>query len=395
MPAARLRHQLAIITATRIVINTAHRMVYPFLPVFARALGVEIEAISLAITARSSLGLLSPAFGRIGDRQGRKAGLLIGTSAIIASLLLMTVLPAYAAFVVGIVLIGLGKIIYDTSMQAYVGDRVPYQQRGLAIGITELSWSAAFLGGIPVVGWLIERGGWNAPFVWMVALLLACALLLRRMLASDAPVAGSTLPTLPQALRTLAANRPALAGLLISLLISSSNELISIVFGVWLEGTFGMQIAALGAASIVIGVAELGGEGAVIGLADRLGKRRAVGLGLGGSVFTSLALPVLGVSTAGALAGLFLYYLTFEFTLVTTIALMTELAPRSRATLMAGNVAFQSLGRTIGAPLGTALFAGGIATNATTAALGNGLALVLLLVFIREAAESPTPVPEG
>ncbi len=385
MPAVRLRHQLATITATRILINTAHRMVYPFLPAFARGLGVDVETISLAITARSSLGLLSPLFGRIADRQGRKAGLLIGAGLIILSLLLMTAVPVFAAFLIGVVLIGAGKITYDTAMQAYVGDRVAYQQRGLAIGITELSWSAAFLVGIPLVGWLIDRGSWNTPFIWMAALIAACAALLWRLLAPDAPAKGTPLLALPDALRTIAGNRPALAGLVISMLISSTNELISIVFGVWLEGTFGLQIAALGAASIVIGVAELGGEGAVIGLADRLGKRRAVGLGLAGSVLTSLALPALGVSTAGALAGLFLYYLTFEFTLVATITLMTELAPRTRATLMAGNVAFQSLGRTIGAPLGTALFAAGIGANAATAALGNGIALILLLLFIREA----------
>lgn len=389
MPPARLRTQIGIITATRILVNTAHRMVYPFLPVFARGLGVDVEAVSLAITARSSLGILSPAFGRISDRQGRKAGLLIGAGAIIASLLLMTILPVYAAFFIGVVLIGFGKITYDTAMQAYVGDRVDYDQRGLAIGITELAWSAAFLVGIPVVGWLIERGSWNTPFIWMAALMAACGVLLWRALGNDAPVEGSTLLALPEALRTIAANRPALAGLSISLLISGANELVSIVFGVWLEGTFGLQIAALGVASIVIGVAELGGEGAVIGLADRVGKRRAVGLGLATSVVTSLALPLLGNSTVGALIGLFFFYLTFEFTLVTTIALMTELAPRTRATLMAGNVAFQSIGRAVGAPLGTALFASSMTSNALGAALANIVALVLLLVFIREA-ESAT-----
>ena len=51
------------------------------------------------------------------------------------------------------------------------------------------------------------------------------------------------------------------------------------IFGVWLEDSFDLQIAALGAASAVIGLSELGGEGLVAAFVDRLGKPRAIGLG--------------------------------------------------------------------------------------------------------------------
>ena len=44
--------QLAIFTFTRTVFNTAYRMAYPFLGVFARALGVDIETMSLVLTVR-------------------------------------------------------------------------------------------------------------------------------------------------------------------------------------------------------------------------------------------------------------------------------------------------------------------------------------------------------
>ncbi|GAB4574576.1 MAG: MFS transporter [Anaerolineae bacterium] len=382
MAAPRLRTQIATITAARTLINTSYRMVYPFLPTFARALGVDVEAIALAVTARSSLGLFSPAFGTLADRLGRRAAMLLGVGAVGLSLLLMTALPVYAAFVVGVVLMTAGKITYDTAMQAFVGDQVAYERRGLAIGITELAWSLAFLVGIPLAGWLIARAGWNAPFPVLAILLAGCGWLLWRLLPHDGAPGTHTPLALPAAIRIITANRPALAGLGISLLTSMGNELVSIVFGLWLEGSFGLQIAALGAASIVIGMAEMAGEGAVIGLVDRLGKRRAVAAGLAGSVFTALVLPLLGGSITGALVGLFLFYLTFEFTLVTVIALMTELAPRTRATLMAGNVAFQSIGRAIGAPLGTALFAGGILLNGGGAMVANLLALTLLLAFI-------------
>jgi len=380
---ARLRTQIATITATRTVLNTAYRLVYPFLPAIARGLGVDVEAVALAITARSSLGLLGPAFGVIADRRGRRAGMLIGLGAAVAALLLMTLLPAYGVFFAGMLLLGAAKIVFDTSMQAYVGDRVDYRRRGLAIGVTELSWSAAYLAGIPVAGWLIARGGWNAAFPWLAALLIGCGVLLAR-LVSGGQGPGSQPPALPEAISTLLAHRSALAALSVSLLITFANELVSIVFGVWLEDAFSLQIAALGAASIVIGVAEMGGEGLVIGVVDRLGKRRAVALGAGASVLSALALPALGSSVEGSLLGLFLFYLTFETTLVTSIALMTEIVPEHRATLLAGNVAFVSLGRALGASLGTALFAGGIAANAAASAVAYLLALGVVILFVRQ-----------
>ena len=120
------------------------------------------------------------------------------------------------------------------------------------------------------------------------------------------------------------------------------------IFGVWLEDSFDLQIAALGAASAVIGLSELGGEGLVAAFVDRLGKPRAIGLGLAANCLAALALLFLGRTQAGALVGLFFFYITFEFTLVSIIPLMTELLPSARATLMAFNMAALSLGRALG-----------------------------------------------
>ena len=185
-------------------------------------------------------------------------------------------------------------------------------------------------------------------------------------------------------MRAVVSHRPALAGLAVSLLISAANELVNIVYGVWMEGSFGLQIAALGAASAVIGLSELVGEGLVATLADRLGKRSAVAIGIALSASASLALPVLGRTLTFSLIGLFLFYVCFEFTLVTGISLMTELVPGARATVMAGNLSAHALGRAVGAFLGPLLFAGGIAANGAVSASLNVAAIALLLVFVRE-----------
>jgi predicted MFS family arabinose efflux permease len=149
---------------------------------------------------------------------------------------------------------------------------------------------------------------------------------------------------------------PALAGLAVGLFSSAANEVVNLIFGVWLEQSFALQITALGAASAVIGLSELGGEGLVAAFVDRLGKPRAVALGLAVNCLAALTLPLVSRTEAGALAGLFFFYISFEFTLVSSIPLMTELVPSARATLMAFNVAALSLGRALGDLLGPRLY---------------------------------------
>ena len=97
------------------------------------------------------------------------------------------------------------------------------------------------------------------------------------------------------------------------MMIAPANETMAIVYGAWLEDAFGLKVAALGLASAVIGVAELGGEGLVAAVVDRVGKRRAFILGVLGNALMALLLPAAGFSVGGALAGLFLFFLTFEF----------------------------------------------------------------------------------
>ena len=56
----RLRYQILAFTATRAVFNILYRMVYPFLPVLARGLGVDLQAMSLAMAFRALGGASGP-----------------------------------------------------------------------------------------------------------------------------------------------------------------------------------------------------------------------------------------------------------------------------------------------------------------------------------------------
>lgn len=385
-PVGRMRWLLLLpFVAARLILTISWRMAYPFLPTLARGLGMDLTAIAWAVTLRSSLGLAGPLFGAIGDAWGRRAAMLLGLALFSGGLLLVLIWPTYAALLAALLLTGAGKLIFDPSMQAYLGDHVPYQRRGLAIALSELSWSGAFLLGMPLVGWLIAHGGWMAPFPLLAVLALGVGLVLWRILPPDAPTRAER-PAFMTGVRSVLTHPPALAGLALGVCLSGGNEVVNIVYGAWMEGSFGLQVAALGAASATIGVAELGGEGLVAALADRVGKRRAILVGMVLNVLVTLSLPFIGRSVWSALAALFMLYLTFEFAVVSSIPLMTEVVPTARATTMAAYVAALAIGRTLGAPLGTALFEHGMMSNALASA---GITLVGLatLLFVRVGCE--------
>ena len=332
----------------RTIFNTMHRMVYPFLGTFARGLGVDITALSFALTGRSLAGAFVPFIASVADQRGRRFGMLAGTVLFTIGVGLVAIWPTLWTLTAALILALLGKYMFDPAMQAYFGDRIPYQQRGRALAITELAWSLSFIIGVPAMGFLIASFGWSAPFPLLAVLGLGMFAVIWWMIPrqDDNHIPASN----PWAnFGVVLRNVPVMAGISIPLWGSAGNELVNLIFGVWLEDSFGLQIAALAGASAVIGLAELGGEGLVATLTDRIGKPRALTLGLSANAVTAILLPFIGRTEVGALVGLFLFYITFEYVIVSHVPMMTELLPGARATVMAFNLTGHSIGRAIGA----------------------------------------------
>ena len=168
-----------------------------------------------------------------------------------------------------------------------------------------------------------------------------------RVIPADGGHANSA-PALTN-MRAVIGSVPALAGIAIALWASAANEVVNLVFGVWLSDAFRLQIAALAGASAVIGLAELGGESLVATITDRIGKPRAVAAGLAANMAASALLPWIGRTEVGALAGLFLFYISFEFLVVSQLPMMTEVVPAARATTIALNSIGFGIGRSTGA----------------------------------------------
>ncbi len=363
-----MRGQVFLFAVVRMIININTRMVYPFLNSFASGLGVDLVTISLAMTVRSISGALSLFITPLADRRGRKSGMLLGIAIFIFGAALMIIWPSFLAFTISISLTFLGMFVYLSATQAYIGDHVRQGRRGTALGLIETGWGVSFIIGMPIIGWIIDRYGWKAPFPFTAALGVLAFLLVLLLVPNHKPpqiASKKVLKSIAGVLKIPAARY----GLLMSLMLISSNEVINLVFGVWLEVSFGLRLAALGAASAVIGISEISGESLGGIISDRIGRVRSIVLGMGLMLVVSLALPFVGGSQAGALIGLFFFYLSYEFTFVSTLPFMTELVPEARGTLLGANVACLSLGRMIGNLVAPFVFTIGFWANALSAVI--------------------------
>lgn len=370
--------QVGLFIAARIGINAAYRMVYPFLNIFAAGMGITLQAAALPLTGRSIAGAFGPLLAPVADRYGRKTGMLLGLGLFSLGTGLVAARPGFTTFFLALLLANFGNQVFLPAVQAYLGDKIPYRRRGAVLAMTELSWSLSFIALVPLLGFLMARFGWAAPFWLLGGLGLLAWVFILLIVPNDHRHGLQDGSELWSGLRSVFSSPVARLAVLFSLLITSGNEMVNLVFGVWMDDAFNLDITTLGLAATVVGAAELVGEVATITLVDRIGKKRAVRAGVVLTSLSALALPWLGRSLWGALLGLFLFYLCFEFTLVSYIPLMTEVLPRARATLMAANLAASSLGRALGALAGPWLYAAGFGANAAAALVLNFIALAAL-----------------
>lgn len=376
--------QVPAVTMIRMVLNTGFRMIFPFQPIFMQELGIPLGRMTRMLASQSFVGVFSPLLASLADRKGRKFGMLLGLFLFSAGGLLVFLRPAVWSFFVFLLISLLGKSIFDPSMQAYFGDHIPYDRRGMVLAFTEMSWSGAFFLGVPVMGFLLDRVGLLAPFA-LLTLLGVLGMMVVIFLIPRDPEPEKDRPTVLGNFGTVFSSTAAWAGLILMILICLANQLVNVSFGVWLNDSFALQVTALGGASAVIGVAEFIGEGGVSVISDRLSKKRAVRFGVFASVLSGALLPWLGETQTGAVIGLFLFYLSFEFTIVSAIPLMTGVVPAARATMMALIIASANLGRGLGSLFAAPVFELGFQYTAWLAALVNvGAWIALHYVVVKE-----------
>jgi MFS transporter, DHA1 family, inner membrane transport protein len=373
-----IRLALRAVLIARTAANGGLRVVYPFLPAIARGLGVSIPALSSVIALRNLGGLVTPLTARAAEIIGRRKLMIASMGAIVAGCLLTASSSAFIVAATGILVVGIAVPAFGVAMQAWFGDRVPYEERGRVLGITEFTWSLALIVTVPLSGFLIVLTNWRAPFA-LIALLSAVGLFaIISGLESDTPSR--------RAPRPLRLNTPRALVLACAFLFSAAAEIPFIVYGQWLEGSFGLTVAGIGIYTLVIVVAEVVGEGLVVVIADRVGLKRMILGGLGLSAIAYASLGVTGSSLILATVVVTIWIAAFEVTVVATIPFVSELAIESRDRLLSLLTVCIALGRAGGAIVAQPIYASGGITRVGVVAATCSLLAAMMIVRIAEPA---------
>jgi len=393
--APRLVYQVFTATLCKLLLNTGRRFAYPFAPALSRGLDVPLTAITSLIAACQFSSLTGVFTGPLADRIGYRRFMRFGLVLLIAGMLLCALLSWYWAAMLGLILASLGKTVFDPALQAYIGHQVEYGRRGRVIGFSETSWAGATLIGIPLLGLSIEYFGLSNSYYLLAVLGILGWVILGRTLPADrntTQTADGAIFDVFSTLRGLVTHRPALGMLLFGFFASIANDSLFVVYGAWFEQEFKVSLVTLGFSTIAIGLAELLGESGTALLGDRIGLKPSILFGLGLATIFYLLLPVIGTSLKSAMFGLFLIFLFFEFTIVTSFSLSTELLPNHRATMLAGFYSIAGIGRMCGVLLGGYLWKfWGIGGVCRSAAVLSAIGLLALFWGLHNWRPGNTP----
>ena len=353
--------QIILLTLCRLLLFTAQRFAYPFSMVLSRGLGVPLQSITFLISLNSATSLLGPVIGLISDRHGYRRMILAALVMLMIGMLLGGIFAYFPLMFLTFFLTGLGKSAMDPAIQAYVSDRVPYHRRGMFIGLLEVSYAGSALIGIPLIALSIDQINWRAPFFIFSIGALIGFIIIRITIDEDPDIRThqSRYNLYHDLWKPVIKVRPSFGMVVFFFFSGMAIENIFVVYGPWLETKFGLNVVALGLSATVIGFAELCGAILSALSSDRVGLKRTIIVGQIIVLVSYAIIPMLRLSLETVLTGLFIVFFTFEFTIVTSISLATELLPGQRATMMACLQAASGLGRTLGALIGIPLWLGG------------------------------------
>jgi predicted MFS family arabinose efflux permease len=327
-----VRERLGLLTLSRLISTSSYRFTPPFLATIARGLDVSLSEIGIALALSELSGLLSPFLGSRIDRLPRRATMSVALMLVAIGATIAALSPNRWVFAVALAGLSLANATFVISMNGWFADRVPYERRSRVVGIVEFSWAGGLLIGVPLMGLVTALTSWRWGFgVGAISGVVMSVSLYRRFASTpEGHHAGTRESKLPKGWWRRAAAPIAANGMLMA-----AAQCAFVTFGSWLEDDFDFTAGKLSAIAFGLGVGEFAASSGTVRFTDRLGKRRAMMLGTGLMVPMGLLLATpLRESLWLGLPILIVYILGFEFGVVSSIPIGTNVIPGHPSTGM-------------------------------------------------------------
>jgi predicted MFS family arabinose efflux permease len=329
-----------VVTAGRLASNVGVRLWGPLVPQLAAGFGTSTAAIGAALSAGEFAGLLAPVIGVRVDRS-RPSQVMVGALALLSvGALVIAAAPTVVVVGAALVLVSSSKVLYDTAMGSWIAAQVRYERRARVVGLTETSWALSLLVIVPLLLLIGAASSWRWAVVGVAVVNVTAALLVRSLLAGTATAPGAV--RVRGQVRSVLGAWPLFAGVA---LLMTSSQFLFVTFSSWLEDDHGFAAAGVSAVSFLIGGVELVASSATMVLTDRIGKQVSAALGMACMVPGALALTLGSGHLGLGVVALAVFIVGFEFALVSTLPMVTEVRPEARGASLGVTIGMGTLGR--------------------------------------------------
>ncbi|WNG14933.1 myxochelin export MFS transporter MxcK [Cystobacter fuscus] len=377
-------------------------IVMPLGPEFMRRLGITAAQFGVLVSAYT---LASAGMGLLGglwlDRFDRKRTLLGLYAGFIVATLLCGLSDTHLGLLGARTVAGACAGLMSAVVQAIIGDVIPAERRGRAIGTVMASYGLCAVAGVPLGLWLASQWGWRSPF-WVICALgggLWLALLF------VLPAVNQHLSGRREARGGASAGpgwSPALAlGWVLTFCVVFSGFLLIPYLSPYMVGNLGLQLSDLSWVYLAGGAATLFSSRWIGRLADRFGPARVLGGLLVGTVGPHLLFTHLSAAPLPGVAAVFVLFMVLTSgRAIPTLALVASRVPpalrgRYMAVNMAASDGASGAGAWVGGLLLTVMPDGALAGFGRVgwiAAGVTGCALFTLWLFGRRVS-APSAVP--
>jgi multidrug resistance protein len=327
-------------------------IITPILPELSDDLHVRVAVAGLLVTGYAIVGGVAAVFsGPFIDRIGRRPVVVSGMSILTVATALSAIAPNFILLMGARALAGLGVACLAPAVFAAVGDLFSYEERGRAMSWVITANTSASIFGVPAGAFLSGVVSWRWTFVVLTAVLFVFVILIWRKLPKDTPQAETAIGGM-RAVGAVARDLPTMMALTSNYLATSYWFVFVTYMGAYFHDEFGMAKWALGGLTMIMGFGVLLGGNVGGRLSDRAGKRPVL-LVTSATCALFIALETtLAVSLVLGAIVLFLFATSGGARFASAQAIVSEMSPGRRGTVMALNASGQQFGIVTGSALG-------------------------------------------
>lgn len=314
-----------------------------------------IGVVGQIFTAASILGVVSAIIlGIITIRIRKKKLLIVGLIAYMVSSVSCSIATNFNTMLASFSLSGLGLAFVMPMSMSLVGEHLPVEKRASAIGWISAAIALPGLLMGPLIGFVVNIGGWRLAFiVFILPLSLLGLLAVLKWLPTG--TSGLTLERnnvgLFSGIKEILKNKSAISSLIGYVLANASLTVLGSYLPSYLRETFHLSTEFVSIVFATVYVVYIVGSIACARIVDRFGRKPVLVSSLfveSTLILVSSLIPNLWVT----LVIIYLAHLLMGFIYTVAISLALEQLPRFQGTMMSLNSAAGNLGMALGSAVG-------------------------------------------